>query len=112
MCVYTYTYVVKYYICICTYVHTHIHILLVYVLPKRALHTYIYSEILSSYKNEWNFAIFNDIDGARDYNAKWNKSKKNIIWLHSYVEFKKQNKWVKGRQRERKKNRGKLRNRL
>ena len=58
---------------------------------------YIHNEILFSYKKEWNLAICNNMDGAREYNAKLNsQGKTNTIWAHSYVEFKKQNKGSKG----------------
>ena len=35
---------------------------------------YIHNGILFSHKKEWNLAIFNDVDEAKVYNAKWNKS--------------------------------------
>ena len=35
---------------------------------------YIHNGILLSHQKEWNLAICNDIDGARLYYAKWNKS--------------------------------------
>jgi len=53
-------------------------------------------ECYSSVKKEWNLAICNNMDEAREYNAKRNKSEKDTIWFHSYMEFKKQNKWAKG----------------
>ena len=31
-------------------------------------------EFYSAIKKEWNLAIYNDVDRARRYNAKWNKS--------------------------------------
>jgi len=37
---------------------------------------YIYDGILHSLKKEWNLAIYNNMDGARQYYAKWNKSEK------------------------------------
>ena len=36
----------------------------------------IYNGILLSHQKEWNLTICNDVDGARDYYAKWNKSVK------------------------------------
>ena len=43
------------------------------------------------------------MDGAREYYAKWNKSVKERQKPCDFtsVEFKKQNKWVKGEKRER-----------
>ena len=35
---------------------------------------YISNGILLSHKKEWNLAICNNMDGARVYYAKWNKS--------------------------------------
>ena len=35
---------------------------------------YVYNGILLSHKKEWNLAICHDMDGARQYNVKWNKS--------------------------------------
>ena len=37
---------------------------------------YIYNGILLGHKKEWNLAICNHTDGAREFNAKWNKSEK------------------------------------
>ena len=37
-----------------------------------ALH--IYNGILLSHKKEWNNAIFSNMDGHRDYHAKWSNS--------------------------------------
>ena len=34
---------------------------------------YLYNEILFSHKKEWHVAICNNVDGSREYNAKWNK---------------------------------------
>ena len=43
----------------------------------KCIHTYIYKGILlSKKKKEWNFAIFNNMDGHKVYHAKWNKSEK------------------------------------
>ena len=45
---------------------------------------YIYKEIILSHKKEWNLAICNGMDGAREYNAKQkNQRKTNTIWFHS-----------------------------
>ena len=35
---------------------------------------YIYIRILLSHEKEWNLAIYNNVDGAREYYAKQNKS--------------------------------------
>ena len=35
------------------------------------------------------------MDGAREYNAKWNKSERQMLYDFTHVEFKKQNKWAK-----------------
>jgi len=35
---------------------------------------YIHNGILFSHKKEWNLAICNNMDGTREYHAKWNKS--------------------------------------
>ena len=38
---------------------------------------YIYNGMLFRHKKEWNLDIYNNMDGAREYNAKWNKSEKD-----------------------------------
>lgn len=38
---------------------------------------------------EWNHAICDNLDEPRAYYAKWNKTEKEIPWLHLYVESKK-----------------------
>ena len=35
---------------------------------------HIYSGILLCHKKEWNYDIFNNLDGPRDYNTKWSES--------------------------------------
>ena len=48
-------------------------------------HTMIY---YSAIKKEWNLAICNNMDGAREYNAsEISQRKTNTIWFHSYGEF-------------------------
>ena len=42
---------------------------------------YTHSGILLSHK-EWNLAIFNNMDGAREYNANTSQLKTSIIWFH------------------------------
>ena len=39
---------------------------------------HIYSKILLSHKKKWNNAIFSNMDGPRDYHAKWRKSDRGI----------------------------------
>lgn len=34
--------------------------------------------VLFNYKEEWNFAICNKMDGSREYGPKWNKPEKEI----------------------------------
>ena len=65
-------------------------------------HAHTHRGILFSHKKEWNLAICKGMDGAREYNAKQNKRKKNTVWFHSDVKFKKENKQAKEkRKRER-----------
>ena len=40
---------------------------------KKTWYTYTI-EYYSAIKKEWNLAICNNLDGAREYNGKWNKS--------------------------------------
>ena len=40
---------------------------------------YIHNVILLSYKREWNFAIYNNMDELGGHYAKWNKSEKDQI---------------------------------
>lgn len=56
----------------------------------------IHNGLLLGHKKEWNLVICNNMDSSRGHYAKWNKSAREKItttWFHSYVEFKKQNKW-------------------
>ena len=40
-------------------------------------------------KKEYNIAILNNMDGPREYFAKWNKLEKgNTMWFHLYVNLK------------------------
>ena len=50
---------------------------------------YIHNGILLSHKKEWNNAICSNMDGPRDYHAKWIQRKTNIIWYQLYVKSKK-----------------------
>ena len=53
----------------------------------------VYNRILLSHKKEWNLAICNDMDGPREFYAKWNESdrgKTNTVWFHLCVESVKQ----------------------
>ena len=52
------------------------------------IYKHIYNRVLLSYQKEWNNAIGNNMDGPRDYHIKWNKSEREIIWYHLYVESK------------------------
>ena len=42
---------------------------------------YIYNGILPSHKKEWNNAICSNMDGPREYHAKWSQTKTNMISL-------------------------------
>ena len=55
------------------------------------------THILLNHKKEWNLAVYNNMNGPRGNNAEWNKSvrERQISWFHSYVKFKKLNKWTK-----------------
>ena len=46
---------------------------------------YTHNEILLSHQKEWNFAICNDVDGARVYYAKQNKSDKEKYHMISLM---------------------------
>ena len=45
----------------------------------------IHSAILLSHKKEWNNAIFNNMDGPRDYHTKWSKSDKDKYHMISLM---------------------------
>ena len=55
---------------------------------------HIHSGILLHHKKEGNNAICSNMDGPRDYSAKWNKSERFIMGYHLHVESKKK-KWYK-----------------
>ena len=62
-------------------------------------HTHIYiMEYYSAIKNEWNFAICNNMDGPGGYYAKWNKSdrERQILYVitHMWNLKNKTNKWL------------------
>ena len=42
--------------------------------------------VLFSYKKEWNLAICGNLDWPWEHHAKWNKSEKDNVWFHLYVE--------------------------
>ena len=42
-------------------------------------------EYYSYIEKEWNLATCNDIDGAREYNAKWNKSEKDKYHMYDFA---------------------------
>ena len=46
---------------------------------------HIYNGMLLSPKKEWNLAICNDLDGARDYYAKRNKSERDKYHMISLI---------------------------
>ena len=48
--------------------------------------------VLLSHKKEWNLAIYSSMDGRGGCYTKWNKSEKDIIGYHLYVESKKYSK--------------------
>ena len=53
-------------VCVCMYIHIYMY-----------MYIYVYicmMEYYSAIKKEWSVAICNDMDGARECNAKWNKS--------------------------------------
>ena len=64
------------------------------------VYIYKHNEILLSHQKERNLAICKDVVGARMYYVKLSSSirERQILydttWFHSYVEFKKQNKWT------------------
>ena len=46
-------------------------VLYLYVYTHKRAHTHTHAEILFNHKKEWNLAICNNMDGAREYNSKW-----------------------------------------
>ena len=40
-------------------------------------HTHTHNEILFNHKKQLNNAIYSNMDGHKNYHAKWNKSKKD-----------------------------------
>ena len=52
---------------------------------------HLYNGILFSHKQEWHIAICSNMDGPRDYLAKWRKSdrEKQISYDITYVDSKK-----------------------
>ena len=53
------------------YIHTHIHAIEYYT--------------VLNHKKEWNFAIWSNIDGLRNYHAKWNKPEKDKCYMISLM---------------------------
>ena len=45
----------------------------------------IYNGILLNHKNEWNNAIWSNMDGPRDYHIKWSKSEKDKYHIISFI---------------------------
>ena len=63
---------------------------------------HIHNVVLLSHKKEWNLAIYNNMDGPREYYAKWNKSdrERQIQYDFTYMgNLKKQDKWTNIRNR-------------
>ena len=46
---------------------------------------YKHNGILLGHNKEWNLAICSDVDGARAYYAKWNKSEKDKYHMSSFI---------------------------
>jgi len=46
---------------------------------------YIHNAILFSHKEEWNLIICNEVGGAREYYARWNKSEKDKYHMISLI---------------------------
>ena len=46
---------------------------------------YLNNGILLSHKKEWNLAICNNMDGPRQYNAKWNKAVRERKTLYAFI---------------------------
>ena len=57
---------------------------------------YICNGILLSHKNEWNVAIYSNMDGPGGYYALWNvrQRKTKTVWCHLYVKSEKYTKLV------------------
>ena len=67
-------------------------------------HTCTHSGILLSHKKEWSFDICNDMEGAREYRIKKNKSgrERQIPYdFYLYVGYKKSSKWAEWGNRKR-----------
>ena len=46
---------------------------------------HIYTGILLSHRNEWNNAIFSNVDGPRDYHTKWSQTEKDKYHMISLI---------------------------
>ena len=77
------------YIYIYIYTHTHIHTHTDTHIPP---HTHTPWNITQPFKKKRNLAICSNLDISSGYYTKWNKSKLNMMWFHSYVEPKETNK--------------------
>ena len=53
---------------------------------KDVLHTH--DGVLLGHKEEWDNAIWSNMDGPRDYYTKWSQTKTNTIRYYLYVESK------------------------
>ena len=51
-------------------------------------HTYTQTRILLGHKKEWDLAIWDNMNGSREYYAKWRHRRTNITCLHLYVDSK------------------------
>ena len=60
----------------CMYIYIYIYIY---------IYTHTYNGILLGDQKEWNLAICNNMDGAREYNAKQNKSEKDKYHMISLI---------------------------
>ena len=81
---------------------------------------YINDGILFSHKKEWNLAFFNDMDGAREYKANWNKSVQEREIPNDFTHIynlrnkthKKRQKWDRETERQRQRQRERETNRF
>ena len=46
---------------------------------------HIYNGIILSHKNEWNNAIFSNMNATRNYHTKWSKSERKTIYDLTYM---------------------------
>ena len=48
-------------------------------------HTHTHTGMLLSHKKEWNNAICNNMDGPRDYHAKWSQTEEDKYYVTSLI---------------------------